>query len=198
MSVLNTLLEWTQQTLLPLGNGGLFILAFIESSFFPIPPDILLILLVLADPSQTYLYVFICTIGSTLGGMFGYSIGYYLGKPILYKLFKKEKIAKVHRLFEKYEAWAIFIAGFSPIPYKLFTLAGGSLFINFKKFVIASFISRGLRYLIIGTIVMLYGQEVVALIDQYFALFTTAVVIVLVVIYLIYKRMKKKGKIDFL
>ena len=145
MNIVNSLITWTQETFLPLGGVGLFLLAFMESSFFPIPPDLLLILLTLADPSLALWFAAVCTLGSVLGGMFGYFLGLKFGRPLLTKVVKEEKIKKVHRLFEKYEAWAIFIAGFSPIPYKVFTIAGGVFYINFKKFVIASLFSTAIR-----------------------------------------------------
>ena len=120
MSLINSLISWTNNTFQ--GWYGLFILAFIESSFFPIPPDLLLIALCLAKPSLGLFFALICTIGSVLGAMFGYGIGYYGGKPLLLRLFSSSKVSKVHNLFERYEAWAIFIAGFTPIPYKVFTI----------------------------------------------------------------------------
>jgi membrane protein YqaA with SNARE-associated domain len=192
MSVLSGLLDWTQKILLPLGPWGLFILAFLESIFFPIPPDLLLIILALADPSNALWFALAATLGSVFGGIFGYSIGFYVGKPILYKLFKEEKINKVHKLFEKYESSAIFIAGFTPIPYKVFTLTAGSLYIDFKKFIIASFLSRGLRFFLIAGFIALYGEEVVSLIEQYFGLFTIGLVILVGIVYLVYRILKKK------
>jgi membrane protein YqaA with SNARE-associated domain len=197
MSIFNGLLEWTETIFAPLGAWGLFILAFIESAFFPIPPDVLLIILTLADPSLALWFALICTIGSTLGGLLGYAIGYYLGKPILYKLFKENKIKKVHNLFEKYEEWTIFIAGFTPIPYKIFTIASGTLFINLKKFVLFSFLSRGLRFFAIAIFIKLYGEAIVGVIDKYFGFITIAIILVLLLIYYVYRKIKKEGKIDF-
>ena len=197
MSLFNGIVEWTKEIFLPLGGWGLFILAFIESSFFPIPPDILLIVLSLAEPKYALWFATICTLGSVFGGMFGYFLGNKFGLPLVEKIVSKRKIGKVHRLFEKYEAWAIFIAGFSPLPYKVFTLAGGVFYINFKKFVIASILSRGLRYFIIAGFIMLYGEAMVAFIESYFELVTIGVVVLLIIGYYVYKKLKKKGHFDF-
>ena len=170
MSLFNWLIEWTNRTFV--GAYGLFVLAFIESSFFPVPPDLVLIALSLAEPSLALYFALICTIGSVLGAMFGYGIGYYGGKPILIKLFSESKVNKVHKLFQKYEAWAIFIAGFTPIPYKVFTIAGGAFYVNFKKFVIASVFSRGLRFFIEAVLIIYFGDVIVGFLSKDFNLYS--------------------------
>jgi len=188
------MVEWTKAAFLPLGFTGLFILAFMESSFFPIPPDILLLILTLAKPENWLFYAIITTIGSVLGAMFGYWLGLKGGLPLLKRFFSKEKISKVHRLFNKYEAWAIFIAGFTPIPFKVFTVAGGVFYINFKKFVIASIIGRGLRYFLLAVLVSYYGQAIIDFVENYFDVISLVSVAVAVLIYIIYKNRKKLWK----
>jgi membrane protein YqaA with SNARE-associated domain len=198
MKIVQQLIDWTNSSLLPLGPTGLFILAFMESSFFPIPPDILLIALTLADPSLGLWFATICTIGSVLGGMFGYKLGKVFGNPLLEKFVKKKKIAKVHRLFEKYEEWAIFVAGFSPIPYKVFTVAGGVFYINFKKFVLVSIVSRGLRFFAIAIFLMLYGELIVGILEKYFAAVTLIVSLLIISCFIVYKKLRKRGQLDFM
>jgi len=110
MALVQRLVDWTTSIFAPLGSTGLFILAFIESSFFPIPPDLLLITLTLNNPALWLWYALVCTIGSVLGGLFGYLIGYWGEMKILSRFVKQEKIDKVHGYFHKYDAWAIFIA----------------------------------------------------------------------------------------
>ena len=198
MSIVNGIVDWTKALFLPLGPLGLFLLAFIEAVFFPIPPDILLIILVLADPSHALWFAAICTAGSVLGGMFGYALGYTFGRPMLEKLFKETTIQKVHAIFQKYEWWAIFIAGFTPIPYKVFTIAAGVFYINFNKFVAASVLSRGLRFFLIAIFLMFFGEMIVSFIEQYFELFTLGVVVILLLGYYLIKQMKKKGQLDFM
>lgn len=195
---LNSIITWTKNTFEPLGSLGLFILAFMESSFFPIPPDILLIVLCVAEPEKALFFAAICTLGSVIGGMLGYLIGYLGKETILTKFFSERKIAKVHRLFNKYEAWAITIAAFTPLPYKVFTIAAGVFYIDFKKFVIASAIGRGMRFFIIAIMIMFFGETIISIIEQYFNWVSILVVLIAVIIYFVYmKYFKKKSKVFF-
>ena len=183
------MVEWTNKTFGAFGSFGLFILAFLESSIFPVPPDLLLIVLALADPDKALWFALITTIGSVLGGMFGYLIGYTGQHAILSKLFSKDKIEKVHNLFSKYEFGAIFIAGISPIPYKVFTISAGVFYINFKKFVIASIFSRGLRFFAEAVIIIFIGQKMLDFFDTHFNILSLVVGVIIVVgFYIIKKR----------
>ncbi|MBT7903261.1 DedA family protein [Candidatus Woesearchaeota archaeon] len=188
-------MNWTLEIFAPLGYWGLFILAFIESSFFPIPPDVLLIVLCVASPELALLYAFICTIGSALGGAFGYFIGFVGEKTVLEKFFSKKKIEKVHKLFDKHGVWAVGIAGFSPIPYKIFTISAGLFYINFWKFFIVSFFSRGARFFIVAILIMLYGQVIVQFLEKYFNIITLGIVLIAVAIFFGYKYLKKKQQV---
>jgi len=158
----------------------LFCLAFAESSFFPLPPDVLLITLGVATPEKALLYGLICTVGSVLGGGFGYAIGLYGGRPIVYKLFSSNKIAAVERLYEKYNAWATGIAGLTPIPYKVFTISGGACKINFKVFMLASLGSRGLRFLAEGVLLFFFGASIKEFLYTQFNWLSIAFVVLLV------------------
>ena len=133
MPILKELFEWTQNTFEPLGSLGLFILAFIESSFFPIPPDILLVVLALGDTSNAFWFASVATLGSVLGGIFGYGIGFFFGEVVLRKFVKEEKLMKVHDFFNKYEAQAILVAAISPFPYKIVTISAGLFYISFCR-----------------------------------------------------------------
>jgi membrane protein YqaA with SNARE-associated domain len=163
----------------PYGLLALFLLAFAESSFFPLPPDVLLIAMSLGAPENSWLYAGVCTAGSVLGGMFGYGIGRFGGKPLLDRLVAREKTARIHNYFERYEAWAIGIAGFTPVPYKVFTISAGAFWINFPRFVLVSFLSRGARFLIVGTLIGLYGEPVRHFIERYFNILTVVFVVLL-------------------
>jgi len=138
----------------------LFALAFAESSFFPIPPDVLLITLGVATPEKALWYGLVCTIGSVLGGGLGYAIGLYGGRPLLYRFFNQTKVAAVERLYEKYNAWATGIAGLTPIPYKIFTIGGGAFKINFRIFMFASLAARGLRFMVEGALLYFFGETI--------------------------------------
>jgi membrane protein YqaA with SNARE-associated domain len=144
----------------PHPSWWLFALAFAESSFFPIPPDVLLITLGVATPEKAIWYGLVCTVGSVLGGGFGYAIGLYGGRPLLKRFFKAEKVATVEKLYDRYNAWATGIAGLTPIPYKLFTISGGAFKINFKVFMLASLVARGLRFMTEGVLLYLFGEPI--------------------------------------
>lgn len=180
--MLNGLVDWTiAWAKTPYGPWALFLLAFAESSFFPIPPDVLQIALTLTEPSAAFYLAAITTIGSVLGGMFGYLVGLKGGLPILKRFVAEKKIRLVHDYFSRYEAWAIFIAGFTPIPYKVFTIAAGVFSIDFKIFVLASILGRGARFFIVATLLFFFGREISSLIGKYFNLFSIAFVILVII-----------------
>ena len=168
---------WAQS---PSANIALFIIAFAESSFFPIPPDILLITMALIAPEEAFYLALICAFGSVLGGVFGYFLGWAGGRPFLHRVFSEEKIFMVKRAYEKYEVWAIAVAGFTPIPYKVFTLSAGAFEIPFKPFVAASAASRSARFFLVAAAIYFWGEPVKILLEKYFNWFTLAFVILLV------------------
>ena len=192
-SLIIWIITWTKNTFEPLGSYGLFILAFMESSFFPIPPDILLIVLCLAEPEKAILFALICTLGSATGGMLGYLIGYLGKEAILTRFVSQRKIAKVHKLFNKYEVWAVAIAGFTPIPYKVFTIAAGVFYLDFKKFVIASLIGRGLRFFIIAILIMFYGEIMISMIEKHFNIATVIIAAAVFSAFVVYRKYIKKS-----
>lgn len=195
MSLLGSLFEWTQSTFEPLGSWGLFILAFIESSFFPIPPDILLVIFGLSDISNVFLFALIVTLGSVLGGIFGYAIGYFFGEVVLRKFVKENNYKKVHDLFNKYEASAVLIAAVAPIPYKVVTIGAGVFYINFKKFVLYSLIGRGFRYFFIAALIYFMGETLLAYLES--GVFDWAALVLVIgftLAYFVYWRGKKKLK----
>ncbi len=166
-------LSWAES---PYADPALFLLAFAESSFFPLPPDVLLMALTLGNPSWGMYYAAITTAGSVLGGMFGYLIGRLGGKPLLLRLMGQDRVSKVHGMFERYEKWTILIASLTPVPYKMFTIGAGAFYVNFKVFVVASLIGRSARFfLVVGTL-HLAGPWIQAMLEQYFNLFTIVLV----------------------
>ncbi len=156
----------------------LFALAFAESSFFPIPPDVLLITLGMTDPKRAIWYGIVCTAGSVLGGAAGYTIGLYGGRPLLYRFFNQTKVAAVERLYDRYNAWATGIAGLTPIPYKVFTIGGGAFKIDFRIFMLASLGSRGLRFMAEGILLHFFGAAVKDFLFEWFNWLTLAVAVV--------------------
>ncbi len=165
----NWVLSWADT---PYGEPALFINAFAESSFFPVPPDALLIALSLSRPKRAFRYATISSIGSVVGGAFGYLIGYILldsvGMPILKAYGLVEKYQHVSALYNQYNALAVGIAGFTPIPYKLFTIAAGACRINFVIFLLASFVSRSARFFLVSTLLYIFGERAREFIDRYF------------------------------
>lgn len=179
--MLKALYDWTLSwSAHPQAPYALFLVAFAESSFFPIPPDLLLIPMCLAMPEQSFFYALICTVGSVLGGVFGFGIGLYGGRPLMLKVFKHEKVVWIEKLYQKYEAWAIGIAGFSPIPYKIFTIAAGVFRVRLKILIVMSLLSRGARFFIIATLLYFYGVPIKNFIDTYFGWVTLGFVILVV------------------
>jgi membrane protein YqaA with SNARE-associated domain len=180
-TVLRAMLHWVEGfAALPHGVWALFALSFLESSVFPIPPDVLLIALCIGDPSRAYWFALVCSVASVLGGMVGYALGYFGGRPLLRRFFASERVAAVERYYDRYNAWATGIAGLTPLPYKLFTISGGAFAINFKIFVLASMISRSLRFFGVATLIYFFGAPIKVFIEQYLNLLTIAFVILLV------------------
>jgi membrane protein YqaA with SNARE-associated domain len=174
-------LHWAET---PYGSWALFLLAFSESSFFPIPPDVLLIALAVAVHRKALKYALICSIGSVLGGCFGYLIGWQfmtgLGDRIILFYGLAEKYEYIETLYKTYDAWAIGIAGFTPIPYKVFTISAGAFHINFAVFIIASVISRSARFFLVGGLIYIFGPKIQVFIDKYFNILAVAFVVLLI------------------
>lgn len=177
----NWVLHWAET---PWGAAALFVLAFAESSFFPIPPDVLLIALCLGIPSKSFRYALICTVGSVLGAWVGYGIGHYawagMSDWFIPSVFSQELFDYVSNLFKDNTFWAIFTAGFTPIPYKVFTVVGGVCSIDFWVFTIASIISRGLRFFLIAGLIWKFGPPIKSFIDKYFNLLAIVFTVLLI------------------
>ena len=171
------MLSWSDS---PYGVPALFCLAFAESSFFPLPPDVLVIALTLGNPSQAWWYATVATVGSVLGGAFGYGIGWFGGRPLLLRFMGQNRMDLVHQYFQRYEAWAILIAGFTPIPYKIFTIGAGAFYVDFRTFMVASIVSRGARFFLVAFAIQFMGPWVKELIEKYFNLFSIIFVVLLV------------------
>lgn len=159
-------------------------ISFAESSFFPVPPDVALMPMVLAERKRAFEYALICTIASVLGGIAGYAIGYFLfdtlGAWILDVYGYHEKFTAVQESYNAYGAWIVFTAGLTPIPYKIFTIASGVTQLNLAVFFIASCAARGLRFFAVAALLWWFGPPIRAFIDKYFGLLSILFVILLI------------------
>lgn len=175
----------------PYGTWALFILAFSESSFFPIPPDVLLIALSVVLPRKSLRYALVCSVGSILGGCFGYLIGWQfmatVGDAIIRFYGLIDKYEYIQQLYSLYDAWVVGIAGFTPIPYKVFTITAGAFRINFVVFLVASAVSRSARFFIVGGLIYLFGPKIESFIERYFNALAIAFVILLILGFVVIK-----------
>jgi len=168
-------LSWAET---PYGVPILGLLAFVEASFFPVPPDVLLMALCLALPLKSYRFALVATLGSVTGGVAGYLIGWGLWgtvSPLFFAYipgFTPEGFTHVKSWFDQYDFWTIFAAGFTPIPYKIFTIASGAFQINLPIFIGASIVSRALRFFLVAALFYYLGRPARALIEKYFNLLT--------------------------
>ena len=162
-------------------------IAFTESSFFPIPPDLLLLPMALARPLKWLRLAIITTFFSVLGGIFGYFIGVFLWDTIGQSIIEFYHLENQFDLFKKnYNekgALIVFVAGFTPIPYKLITISSGGMHLDLITFVIASFISRGARFFILTGIIRLFGDTAKKLIDKYFSILTLILGLIIIIIF---------------
>lgn len=174
-------LHWAQT---PYGSWALFVLAFCESSFFPIPPDVLLIALAVAVPGKSFKYALVCSGGSLLGGCFGYLIGLQfmetIGDGIIRFYGLQDNYDYIRHLYTTYDAWAVAIAGFTPIPYKVFTITAGAFRIDFPVFLIASALSRSMRFFIVGGLIYFFGPKIQEFIERYFNMLAIVFVVLLI------------------
>ncbi len=192
MNLLKRLYDW----MLSWGDSrwgalALFLFAFAESSFFPIPPDVLLIALCLGAVTRSFRFATICLVGSVLGALAGYAIGYFawqdtvgnftaLAEWFYAHVFSLEAFNRVKVLYDTYDFWIVFTAGFTPLPYKLFTITGGLFHIDLLMFVVASVISRGLRFFLIAGLIWKFGAPIKGFIEKYFNWLAIAFTVLLI------------------
>lgn len=174
-------LSWADR---PGGPAALFAVSFAESSFFPIPPDVLLMALCLGRPRRALWFAVICTAGSVLGGIVGYAIGYVLfeqiGRPVLEFYGAMDKYFTVGDLYRENLVVALGTAAFTPIPYKVFTIAAGSFEIPLLPFVLISLVGRGLRFFAVASLIRVFGAPIKSFIDRYFNILSFVFVALLI------------------
>lgn len=181
-------LGWSES---PYGSLALFILALVEASFFLVPPDVLLIALCVGRPRGSLYFAALCTVGSVVGGVLGYLIGLQLfeliGRSIIEFYDAGAAFERVGDLYRANLVLALGTAGFTPIPYKVFTIAAGAFAVPFIPFVTISAVSRGARFFLVAGLIRLWGPQIRGFIDRYFNLLTIAFVVALVLGFVVLK-----------
>lgn len=183
-------LHWAET---PYGSWALFFLAFAESSFFPVPPDVLLVALGISVREKAFKFALICSIGSLLGGLFGYLIGYEFWNITSHFFFtyvpgfSEHTFDLVQELYKKYDFLIVFTAGFTFIPYKIFTISSGVFQINLFLFLLASALSRSARFFLVSLLIWKFGPPIKDFIDKYFNLLATLFIILLILGFILIK-----------
>lgn len=163
-------------------------LSFSESSFFPVPPDVMLAPMSLAQPARAWRFAFITTLASVLGGLLGYAIGYFamdLVEPWIRQAGYWDNYLRARAWFDTWGFWAVFVAGFSPIPYKLFTIAAGSMSMALGPFALASVIGRGARFYLVAGLLSWGGIRMEKALERYVEWIGWALVATLILVYLV-------------
>ena len=183
--MIRKLYDWTLSLAQsPHALWALAIVAFVESSFFPIPPDVLMIPMILAAPRRAFLIAAVATLASVAGGLFGYLIGWgffeMIGQPIFDFYGKAEAVDDFRAAFNDYGAWAVLIAGVTPFPFKVITIMSGVTGLSLTVFIVASLIARALRFFLVAALLWQFGTPIRAFIERRLGLVFTLFCILLV------------------
>jgi membrane protein YqaA with SNARE-associated domain len=183
-------LHWAET---PYGHWALFINSFAESSFFPIPPDALLIALCIGKPNRALRFALWCSVASVLGGAAGYLIGWGLWEVVgqyffaWVPSFTPESFEHIRALYDRWDFWVVFTAGFTPIPYKLITIGAGVFEVNFLVFMVASVLSRSARFFLVALLIRRFGPSIKDFIDRYFNLVSLVFMVLLIGGFMLFK-----------
>ena len=182
--MLASLYQWTLRLAdHPRALWALAMISFIESSFFPIPPDVLMIPMILARPSRAWLIASVALVASVLGGLFGYAIGAFafeqIGQPILTSLGKADAVAEFNTRFNDFGFWAVLTAGVTPFPFKVITIMSGWTGMPLATFVATSILARGLRFFLVAALLWKYGAPIRGFIEKRLGLMATLFVLLL-------------------
>ncbi len=180
-------LHWSRHRHAPWYLAGL---SFAESSFFPIPPDVMLAPMSLANPARAWWFAALTTLASVIGGLFGYGIGVFafdLIEPLLHDAGYWPKYLQAKSWFDEWGFWAVLLAGFSPIPYKIFTITAGAIAMPLLPFALASVIGRGARFFLVAALMAWGGERMEALLRRYIDRIGWLLVAAVVVAFMIYR-----------
>lgn len=186
-SLYERMLSWSRH---PHGRWYLAVVSFAESSFFPVPPDVMLAPMCLAQRRRAWYLAAVTTMGSILGGLFGYGIGYFAFEavqPWIETLGYQQGFAKTQEWFAQWGFWVLFAAGFTPIPYKLFTISAGVVAMSLPAFVLASVVGRGLRFFMVAGLMVWGGDAMDSMVRKYIDRIGWLVLVLLLLAALVYK-----------
>ena len=183
--MLSKLYHWTlNQAGRPNALGVLGVVSFAESSFFPVPPDVLLIPMVLAQRQRAWLIASVCTVASVLGGLLGYAIGFYLletfGRWVIDLYGLQDKVVQFQAFYDQWGLWVILIKGLTPIPFKIITVMSGAAHFDLVTFFLASVVTRGARFFLVAALLKRFGPPISAFIKKRLTLVFVAFLAVLV------------------
>ncbi len=184
-SLYDRVMRWSEHRHAPRYLAGL---SFAESSFFPIPPDVMLAPMSLAKPQQALYFAALTTVASVLGGMLGYLIGYFAFEtiePWVHELNYWDKYEQAQQWFDQWGFWAVLLAGFSPIPYKIFTIAAGAIAMAFPPFLLASVVGRGARFFLVALLMRWGGERMRDLLRDYIDRIGWVLILIMIALYLV-------------
>ena len=174
--------------------------SFVESVFFPVPPDALLIGISLRQPEMSLWLAALATVSSVSGAVVGYWLGRRVGRPLLYRLVPQSKVVAVERMFQRHGTWAVLVAAITPIPYKVFTITAGILELDMRSFIIASLIGRGVRFFTLGGLLYVYGDSIEDFIGENFDIITVgtaaALLVALAILFVVVRRGRARNVVS--
>lgn len=186
-AIYQRVLQWSEHRHAPYYLAGV---SFAESSFFPVPPDVMLMSMSLAKPHKAWQYALLTTVMSVLGALLGYAIGAFMMQavtPVLHYVGYYQAFVEAKQWFHDYGFWVIFIAGFSPIPYKIFTIAAGAVYLALLPFIVASLIGRGCRFFLVAGLMTLFGDRIKRSLHRYIDRLGWALLIIIIAIIIFYE-----------
>ncbi len=191
--IVEELLRLAEVYFLPWGPAGLFVVSFIEAIFFPVPPDVLLIPLVILDPKNGLLYGVIATVSSVAGAVVGYYVGLKGGRPALRRLIGESSLNRVDSFYQRYGVMAVGLAALTPIPFKVFTVTAGIFRLrDLRGFIVASLIGRAARFIPEAALLMIYGRAILDYLVSQFELFTILLGAIFIAVYGLYRYFSRR------
>lgn len=196
MDFLHELIQKLTVFFMEYGVWGLIFVSFADSSFFPVPPDFLMVPLAIAQPELAIFYAILTIATSVLGAIVGWWVGLKAGRPILDKFFSADKIEIVEKYYQKYGGAALAVGGFTPLPFKIFTIAAGMSKISLRDLLLWSLLARGARFMIEAIVIIYFGAAAQVFINEYFGPLTMITVLIILFAYIAYRLYKSHTAVN--